>query len=187
MTEQSTTHACNMSDEVSFDDFDEIINPRPEENDFDAIVEQAISRRGFLGGVMVMGSAAALGATTALTPGDVSAADRFGFEAVAANTNDTVTVPTGFKSQVVVKWGDPIFPGAPEFDEATRGTGETQETAYGDNTDGMAIFSDGDRQILVCNNEYTNRKITWGNRPEGKWETDDDVKKGHDGPWRLGR
>jgi len=178
MTEQSTTHACNINDEVSFDDFDEIIDPRPEENDFDAVVEQAISRRGFLGGALVMGSAAALGATTALTPRDASAADRFGFEAVAANTDDAVTVPTGFKSQVVVSWGDPIFPGAPEFDDATRGTGETQETAYGDNTDGMAIFSDGDRQILICNNEYTNRKITWGNRPEGKWETDDDVKKG---------
>ena len=33
---------------LSFDDFDEEINPRPEETDFDRIVEAAINRRGFL-------------------------------------------------------------------------------------------------------------------------------------------
>ncbi len=178
MTEHSITEACSMIDDISFDDHDEIINPRPEETEFDAIVEQAISRRGFLNGVLVMGSAAALGATTALTTTGADAADRFGFDAVAASTEDTVVVPSGFKWETVVRWGDPIFPGAPEFDGATRGSAASQETAYGDNTDGMAVFSDGDKQLLVCNNEYTNRKIIWGNRPDGKWETDDDVKKG---------
>ena len=41
-----------MKDELSFDDFDEKMNPRPELTDFDVIVENAISRRGFLGGTL---------------------------------------------------------------------------------------------------------------------------------------
>ena len=35
--------------ELSADDWDELKFPRPEVQDFDRVVEQAISRRGFLG------------------------------------------------------------------------------------------------------------------------------------------
>jgi uncharacterized protein len=44
---------------LSTDDWDEAHFPRPEENDFDRVVERAISRRGFLGGVLAFGSGAA--------------------------------------------------------------------------------------------------------------------------------
>ena len=40
------------------DAWDELNFPRPEENDFDRVVERAISRRGFLGGVVAFGSGA---------------------------------------------------------------------------------------------------------------------------------
>ena len=45
-------------DEVSFDDYDEQVNPKPEENDFDRILELAITRRGLLKSVMAVGSVA---------------------------------------------------------------------------------------------------------------------------------
>ena len=45
----------NVTEDISFDDFDEMINPRPEECDFDRIVEAAIDRRGFLGGALAFG------------------------------------------------------------------------------------------------------------------------------------
>ena len=82
---------------LSFDAFDEAINPRSDWHDFDAVVEDAISRRGFLGGVIAMGSVAGLSAaTTALTPVSVHAAtSRFGFESVSISTKDTVVVPKG--------------------------------------------------------------------------------------------
>ena len=87
MTEQSYSETSSMIEDVSFDDHDEIINPRPEETDFDRIVEQAISRRGFMGGVLAMGSVAVLGGTTALTPAEAAAASgRFGFEGIPAST-----------------------------------------------------------------------------------------------------
>ena len=46
----------NENHTLTFDEFDEMVNPRPEECDFDRIVESALSRRGFLGGVMAFGS-----------------------------------------------------------------------------------------------------------------------------------
>ncbi|MFD0917345.1 PhoX family protein [Pseudahrensia aquimaris] len=173
-------HVHPIDDEISFDEYDEIINPKSEDNDFDAVVERAISRRGFLSGVLAMGSVVAVaGATTALTPLSAQAATRrFGFEGVAANTMDDITVPKGYNAQVVSRWGDALFSEAPDFDETTRGTGESQALAVGDNNDGMSIFADGDRKIMVLNNEYTNRKIIWGNNPDGKALTDDDVIKG---------
>ena len=110
-------------EDLSFDDFDEVINPKPETNDFDIVVEEALSRRGFLGGVLAFGGVASLGATTALTPTSAQAANsRFGFTAVAAGTDDTIVVPDGYNWHVAARWGDPLFSDVPEFDHATRGT-----------------------------------------------------------------
>ena len=45
--------------DLSADDWDELNFPRPEVQDFDRVVERAITRRGFLGGVLAFGSGAA--------------------------------------------------------------------------------------------------------------------------------
>ncbi|MCY4479687.1 MAG: DUF839 domain-containing protein, partial [Rhodospirillales bacterium] len=146
--------------------------------DFERIAERAISRRGFLKG------GAACGATTfVLAAGGMAAYPaRAGmasldFTPVAANGLDTVTVPDGYSWQVVARWGDPLWSNGAPFDHATRGTGESQEAAFGDNCDGMALFSDGDRSVLAVNNEYTNLGIAFANRESGKPETEDDVRK----------
>ena len=143
---------------VSFDAFDEINSPRPEECDFDRIVETALSRRGFLGGVLTMGSFAALGG--AMVPSAARAAsDRFAFDAIATSTADEIVVPAGYKADIVIRWGDPLFPDTPEFDHATRGSSASQERAFGDNNDGMDVFLHDGKTLLVANNEYTNRSI----------------------------
>ncbi len=176
-------HTLNTQpdEDISFDDFDELINPKPEDTDFDHILEVALTRRGLLKGVMAVGSVAALGSMGAasLLPKEALAADtRFAFDAIDANTLDDITVPQGYSAQVVTRWGDPLWSDGAEFDHATRGTGESQMKAFGDNIDGMEVFAHGDKTLMVVNNEYTNRKIIWGNREEGKFETDDDVLKG---------
>ncbi len=162
---------------LSFDDYDEVVNPRPEECEFDRIVESALSRRGFMGGVLAMGSFAALGG--ALVPsGARAASDRFAFSAIPTSTADAVVVPEGYKAEVMVRWGDPLWSDAPEFDPATRGTAASQERAFGDNTDGQDVFFHDGHVLLVVNNEYTNRDILWGNNPDAKAASDDDVAKG---------
>lgn len=163
--------------DMSFDEFDEMINPPPQETDFDRIVDMALTRRDVLKGVMAFGSIAALGNT--VLPKTVLAADsRFAFDAIAASTEDGITVPSGYSSQVLVRWGDPMWSDGEEFDHATRGTAASQTKAFGDNNDGMEVYAHGDKMVLIANNEYCNRKIIWGNRPEGKGETDDDFLKG---------
>ena len=166
----------DFDDNPSFDDFDEINNPRPEECEFDRIVESAISRRGFLS-VVAMSTAGFL-ATTAMPKIARAAVDRFGFDQIAATGADTITIPEGFSWQPVVNWGDPLWSDAPEFDWSVRGTAEQQAKAFGDNNDGMSIMTVGNKTVLVINQEYTNRDIQNAHRESKLPETDDDVLKG---------
>jgi secreted PhoX family phosphatase len=163
--------------DLSFDEFDEVVNPRPEENDFDRIVESAISRRGFLGGVLAFGSFTALG--TSLVPTGAKAADgRFAFTQIPTSTADAVIVPEGYKSEILVQWGDPLWSDVPEFDDATRGTADSQARAFGDNTDGMDMFSHDGKTLLVVNNEYTNRDIIALSAEDKRIMAEDDIAKG---------
>ena len=42
------------TDDMSFDEFDEYINPKPDECDFDRVVDRAMSRRDLLKGVCLL-------------------------------------------------------------------------------------------------------------------------------------
>ncbi len=163
--------------DLSFDDFDEAVNPRPDTCDFDEIVEQALSRRGFLGGVLALGGFTALGGAV-LPSGAKAAGDRFAFDAIAASTADEIVVPNGYKAEILVRWADPMWSDSVAFDQDSRGTAASQARTFGDNTDGMEVFLQDGKTLMVVNNEYTNRKIIWGNRADGKAETADDVEKG---------
>ena len=167
--------------DLSFDEFDEIRSPRPLETEFGALAEKAISRRGFLGAGAAFGAAAFVMGAGTLGPLPAAAANRFGFEPVAANGLDTVTVPPGYRWQVVARWGDPMWSRSVEFDQATRGSGESQELAFGDNVDGMALFRRDGRNVLVVNNEYVNRGIIYGGAGAGEPRNADDVRKGKAG------
>ena len=168
---------CPRTD-LSFDEYDELDDPRPEQSDFDATVERALSRRGFLGRGVAFGAAAFVMGSTALTPVPARAAGRFGFGPVGANALDTITVPDGYSWHVVAMWGQPMWSGAADFDHATAGTGASQERSFGDNCDGMALFHEGGRNILAVNNEYTNRPIMYHARDSKLPENADDVRKG---------
>ena len=168
--------------ELSFDEFDEVHYPRPLETDFGRLVERAVSRRSFLGGGVAFGAAAFVTGAGVLRPRPARASDRLGFEAVATNSLDTVTVPPGYNWHVVAKWGEPMWSDGVEFDHMTRGTGASQELSFGDNNDGMSLYNDGEgRSVLTVNNEYVNRKIIYGGAGSGSPENADDVRKGKAG------
>ena len=165
--------------EISFDDYDELINPRPDENDFDKVLEIALTRRGLLKSVLAVGSVASLGSMAAIAPGEaIAASDRFAFDAIDTNTLDNITLPEGFSSQVVARWGDPLWSDGAEVDHATRGTADSQSVAFGDNIDGMEVFAHGDKTLLVVNNEYTNRQLIWADQGDNETQSDDDIIKG---------
>ena len=90
-------------------------------------------------------------------------------------------MPAGFSWHNVIAWGDPLWSGAAPFDHETRGTGASQERAFGDNNDGMSTFFTDGRTVLAVNNEFVNRSIIYGNRATGLPENADDVRKGKAG------
>ena len=165
-------------DRLSFDDHDETINPAPEVTDLDRVIEGALSRRGFLGGVMSFGLAGFLTGTAGLSRAHAATtADRFGWTGIPTSTADTITLPEGFSWRPVVLWGDPLTEDAPAFDGETRGTAASQARAFGDNNDGMSIFTRDGRTVMAVNNEYTNLDTLWA-LAEGETPSDDQIRKG---------
>ena len=166
--------------DLSADAWDELTFPRPADNDFDRVVERAISRRGFLGGVLAFGSgAAAMGAglTSATSARAQGAASRFPFAPIPAQTDSAVHVPAGYRAQVVARWGDPLFSDADGYDIAEGGPVETSDRVFGENTDGMETFVYQGRQLIAINHEYTNRKTNLPAAQEGTPADAGDVRK----------
>ena len=193
--------AVAARDAVSRGDAGDMNDRRTSLTDFERLAERAISRRGFLRGSATFGATAfVLGAGGMAARPASAAAAGLEFTPVAANGLDTVTVPEGFSWHVVARWGDPLWSTGAPFDHATRGTGASQEAAFGDNCDGMALFVHEGRGVLAVNNEYTNLDIAFANRESGMPETEDDVRKSkaahgvsvleidrQDGVWRIVR
>jgi secreted PhoX family phosphatase len=147
--------------------------------DFEVIAEKYLSRRSFLGRSASFGAAAfVMGAGTLTSRRGNANGLWLDFEAVPANTLDTVTVPKGFGWHVVASWGDPLWSKGAPFDHKTRGTGASQALALGDNNDGMSLFAKDGRTILAVNSEYTNLKFIYGNRWLKRPRNADDVRKG---------
>ncbi|HEX9229506.1 MAG TPA: PhoX family phosphatase [Arthrobacter sp.] len=75
---------------------------------------------------------------------------------------DAFTVPEGFTWQPVIRWGDPMFNDAPDFDLGNQ-SAAAQARQFGYNNDYTDILeipgSKGRRAVLFANHEYTNETI----------------------------
>lgn len=125
------------------------------ESDFINFIHAGLNRRHFLQ------AASASTLVTFLTASPMSeilaagTSSLLGFNAIPASTADTVVVPAGYKAEVLIAWGDPLFIDAPSFDQTANA--EAQSRQFGDNNDGMTFFPLAqDRALLAVNNEYTN-------------------------------
>lgn len=164
---------------LSADDWDELNFPRPEQNDFDRVVERAISRRGFLGGALAFGSGAAVMGAGLLngTSAQAQMASRFAFTPIAAQTDATVHVPEGYDWKVMARWGDPLFSDAQGYDVAEGGPVVGSDRVFGENTDGMESFSFQGHELIAVNHEYTNRGVNLPASQDGTPANADDVRK----------
>ena len=163
--------------DLSWDDFDELRDPRPDSNDFDAVVEQAISRRGFLGGVLAFGSGALamgsgmLGATSARAQ-----AAAFPFEPIDISTDFEIHVPQGYQWKPLVKWGQALFSEAEgAYSPETGVPVEMSDKVFGENTDGMELFLVDGKELVAVNSEYVNPKINLPASSEGVPANADEV------------
>ncbi|WP_374628522.1 PhoX family phosphatase [Pannonibacter indicus] len=167
--------------DLSWDEWDELQNPPPAVTDFDRVVESALSRRGFLGGVLAFGSAAAamgtvgnLMSSTAALAQDTSS--RFQFKPVPIATDHTVHVPEGYTWKPLAKWGEPLFSGVPDLDPEKAVSVEHSDKVFGENTDGMELFVIGGHQVIAVNHEYVNPEINLPHTADGMPQSADDVK-----------
>jgi hypothetical protein len=164
---------------MSADEWDELNFPRPEVQEFDRVVERAMSRRGFLGGVVAFGSGAAVMGTSFLKGSTAMAqqSTRFAFEQLAPQTDGTIHVPEGYNWEVLVRWGDPLFADAEgAFDPQNGVSVEMSDRVFGENTDGMELFNVNGRELLVVNSEYTNRDVNLPHTDGGTPGSLDDVR-----------
>ncbi len=125
-----------------------------------SLLERRLNRRRLLGGGAEL---AALGAVTRGGYAQTGAASNLTFPRVAPSNADTVIVPDGYRADVVVRWGDPLFADSTPLDALAVAAGAlmtpeaaaAQERQFGYNCDGLGLFALGaDRQLLCVNHEF---------------------------------
>lgn len=122
----------------------------------------ALSRRRFIGCGALAGAAlflagtplgrSALARTATSTP-------LLGFANVAASTADTITLPPGYRFDVLISWGQPLHADSVNYRGDGSHTAAEQLGQFGENNDGMSLFpwpDDPDRALMAINNEYCN-------------------------------
>jgi secreted PhoX family phosphatase len=164
------------SSDLSWDEFDEMRDPRPEENGFDAVVDRAISRRGFLGGALAFGSGAAVfgsglfDSAAAMTKG-------FNFQPIDIATDYDIHVPEGYDWKVLTRWGDALFSEAEgAYSPETGVSVDMSDKVFGENTDGMELFEVDGKQLIAVNSEYVRPKLNLPAEAEGTPRSADEVK-----------
>jgi uncharacterized protein len=151
--ESSMDRIENLNDQVESANDDDSFRERDMsgQETFEDIVEQHLSRRLLLGGAAALplltmpgllpgGSdgaayAQSAGLTFQSLPETVSR-DASGNHVTAS---DVVTVPPGYRFNVVIKWGDPLFPGVGAFDVNNQTPADARQR-FGFNNDMIALF-----------------------------------------------
>jgi secreted PhoX family phosphatase len=133
-----------------FEELDGVaVNPSTEPT-----IGEVISRRTMLKGMAASG---AFGLFGCATPGGASSS-ALTFAEVPRSNSDRHQVPAGYHAQVLLRQGDPIRPGAPEYNPATQ-TGADQERQFGTDCDFIGYMplpkgsSNSTRGLLGVNHE----------------------------------
>lgn len=128
------------------------------------LIAARFSRRGFLKGSLAVSAIAATVSPMALLLADDARAENksaFSFEEVEAGIDEKHHVAAGYDADVLLRWGDGLFPDSPEFDPLNQ-TPESQARQFGYNNDYVGyipIDGSSEHGILVVNHEYTNEHL----------------------------
>ena len=147
--------------------FEEILTNflrRPNQKLNDSIVK----RRDFIGTLALTGSAIALASCTKRseepTPQPDPSYSKLPFEEVEHTIKDTLSVAANYDAPVLIRWGDPIFSHAKEFDPLNQ-TEESQLNQFGFNNDFVGFLPlplgshNSTKGLLAVNHEYTSSRL----------------------------
>ncbi|MDI6025034.1 PhoX family phosphatase [Corticibacterium sp. UT-5YL-CI-8] len=125
------------------------------------VISRRFSRRGFLKGSLAVSAIAATVSPLALITADearANSASAFSFDEVEAGVDADHHVAAGYDADVLLRWGDPLFADAPDFDPLKQ-SAESQAKQFGYNNDYVGFIpleGSSDHGLLVVNHEYTN-------------------------------
>ena len=143
-------------------DGDDIGSNRSHNQPLLEVATTRMSRRTALKGFVTTAVLGALGGT--LTSRVALAASSFGFESLAQTITDDVQVAPGYSAQLLIRWGDPVLPGAPAFNPTTQ-TAEAQAKQFGYNNDFLGYYplprgsDSSEHGLLAVNFEYTSPEL----------------------------
>jgi len=130
------------------------------------VIAARFSRRDLVKGTLGTAAIAATVSPLALLarPAHADTGSRFRFEEVTAGSDENHHVAAGYDADVLIRWGDPVLPGAPAFDPPTH-TAAAQKRQFGYNNDFLGYFptpgaaNPSQHGLLVVNHEYTNEEL----------------------------
>lgn len=131
------------------------------------LISTRFSRRGLLKGALAVSAISATVGTVALATADEARAQNaakgsaFAFKEVEVGVDENHHVAEGYDADVLLRWGDPLFPDAPAFDPLNQ-TPEAQAKQFGYNNDFVGYTpmpgapDPSAHGLLFVNHEYTN-------------------------------
>ena len=138
---------------------------------FQEVLTRRFSRRALLGRALALAPALVvvpvLGervfAATAASANAQGAAHGLTFTPIDLDTSDALIVPAGYAAKVLIRWGDPLFPGVPIMDLNAQSSA-LQMQQFGYNNDYIGLFAlphhrsqTPGHAIMAVNHEWT-----WG-------------------------
>jgi secreted PhoX family phosphatase len=140
--------------------------PNESQNDyFGAVARRYISRRRLLGfgalaaGMLVAGRNTVFGAETARAQ-SAGGSSGLNFTPVKLDSSDKVLVPPGYKYEILIRWGDPLFLDPTTGFDIDNQSAEKQARQFGYNNDFLGFIPLApNRALLIANHEYTNPEL----------------------------
>ena len=129
------------------------------------VVHARFGRRGFLKGALgVTAASALLGSSALLVPRAARAATmapHMNFQEISHGVDETHHVAQGYSADILIRWGDPVVQGAPEFDPLAQ-TAKSQSLLFGYNNDFIGYLpleGSSEHGLLCINHEYTAEEV----------------------------
>ncbi|MDJ0943648.1 MAG: PhoX family phosphatase [Kiloniellales bacterium] len=153
------------SSELTYETSEDIaVNPTTNAT-FGEVVQRRFNRREVLRGSLAVTAMGAIAGPIAFG-GRPARADggKFKFTEIEHGVDETHHVAPGYSADILIRWGDPIFPDAPAFDPRNQ-TAAAQLKQFGYNNDFIGFLplpagsNASDRGLLCVNHEYTNEEL----------------------------
>jgi secreted PhoX family phosphatase len=127
------------------------------------VIASRFNRRDLMRGVLAVTAISATMGPLALAAARKAqaATPSFGFAEIEAGVDEKHHVAPGYVSEVLIRWGDPVLPGAPAFDPMNQ-SAAAQKQQFGYNNDFVGYFplqGSSERGLLAVNHEYTNEEL----------------------------